>query len=140
MRGGVPGTRISLCGGSEVCAAAGLGVGGSGKSVGAAGKRLRESFTRSARVLASSSSTKTKALAILIVKHPWTPTAGVRVPGTQGWLGSPAGGGDTREEAISCACKEPGGGGQLCLAGGCGDASCRKVTGAGLRDGQRAPW
>lgn len=46
-----------------------------GKSVGAAGKCLRETFTRSARVLTPSSSTKTKALAILIVKHPWTPTA-----------------------------------------------------------------
>ena len=82
-RGGAPGTRISLCGGSEVCAAAGLGVGRPGmclqprpgKSVGAAGKCLRETFTRSARVLTPSSSTKTKALAILIVKHPWTPTA-----------------------------------------------------------------
>lgn len=46
-----------------------------GKSVGAAGKCLRESFTRSARVLAPSSSTETKLLAILIVKHRLTPTA-----------------------------------------------------------------
>lgn len=52
MIGGVPGTRISLCGGSEVCCRRPGGRRawhvlyslGPGKSVGAAGKRLRESF------------------------------------------------------------------------------------------------
>lgn len=95
------------------------------------GKRLRESFTRSARVLAPSPSTKTRVLAILIVKHPWMTQIGfLRVPRIQGWLGwrGHTGGGHRL-----CLQRAWGVGVWLCLAGGCGDASCRRVAGAGLQ-------
>lgn len=150
MIGGVPGTRISLCGGSEVCCRRPGGRRawhvlyslGPGKSMGAAGKHLRESFARPARLLAPSSCTKTRALAIHIVKHPWMTQVGLlRVPGIQGWLRSLGGGGDTPEEAIGCACKEPGEWGCGCVwLEGVGTLPAGGLPGLALRDGQRDPW